>query len=362
MSFLELSNIRKAFPNAAVPAVDNFNLQVESGEFVSFLGPSGCGKTTTLRMIAGFEHPNAGSIVINGVNVTGTPANKRKIGMVFQSYALFPNMTVEGNIGFGLKIAGRNRSEITPRVEEMLKLIHLSDKGKRYPAQLSGGQQQRVALARALAIQPQLLLLDEPLSALDAKIRVSLRTEIRQIQRHTGITTIYVTHDQEEAMSLSDRIVVMSEGRIEQIGTPFEIYNFPKTQFVASFVGTLNQLRANVADPTMGKLDVEGQTIYAAGALSEKKGDAVAIYLRPEMIGVDGMGGTDFNRLEGVIEDTMFLGSIVRTRVRLQSNVFSFDTFNNPQLKLPQHNDKITVMFPREAVLVLQQAGAPLAV
>ncbi|MCB1719851.1 MAG: ABC transporter ATP-binding protein, partial [Candidatus Competibacteraceae bacterium] len=197
----------------------------------------GCGKTTTLRMIAGFELPTSGQITMDGQEMTYTRPNARNIGMVFQSYALFPNMTVAGNIGFGLKVAGKAAAEIKERVAEMLQLIGLADLGERYPYQLSGGQQQRVALARALAIRPQLLLLDEPLSALDAKIRMNLRNEIRSIQRQLGITTIYVTHDQEEALSLSDRIVVMSAGRMEQVGSPFEIYNFPQTRFVASFVG-----------------------------------------------------------------------------------------------------------------------------
>src|ERR671932_185336 len=259
MPYLELENVRKSF--ATTTAVENFNLNVERGEFVSFLGPSGCGKTTTLRMIAGFEMPTAVTIRINGKDVTYQPPNRRQVGMVFQSYALFPNMTIAENIGFGLKVAKKPAAEIRQRVEEMLKLIHLPQLGKRYPYQLSGGQQQRVALARALAIKPQVLLLDEPLSALDAKIRVSLRNEIRAIQRQLGITTVYVTHDQEEALSLSDRVVVMNEGRIEQIGTPFEIYNFPQTSFVASFVGTLNILSAAVVDASSGRLNLDGQEI-----------------------------------------------------------------------------------------------------
>src|SRR6202795_209651 len=218
------------------------------GEFFSFLGPSGCGKTTTLRMIAGFEQPTAGTITIGGTDITHRPPNRRNIGMVFQSYALFPNMSVADNIGFGLKVRKRPKDQIRKRVGELLEMINLPNKGDRYPWQLSGGQQQRVALARALAIEPQVLLLDEPLSALDAKIRVALRTEIRSIQRQLGITTVYVTHDQEEALSLSDRVVVMSEGRVEQIGAPADIYNFPATPFVASFVGTLNLLAVGVID------------------------------------------------------------------------------------------------------------------
>lgn len=355
MAFLELENLQKKF--ATQTAVENFTLDVERGEFVSFLGPSGCGKTTTLRMIAGFEIPTAGRIRLNGQDITYRPPNRRPVGMVFQSYALFPNMTVAENIGFGLRVARKPRAEIKKRVDEMLRLIHLPQLGNRYPYQLSGGQQQRVALARALAIQPQVLLLDEPLSALDAKIRVALRSEIRAIQRQLGITTIYVTHDQEEAMALSDRIVVMSEGRIEQIGTPFEIYNFPKTQFVASFVGTLNQLQARVLEAASGMLEVEGQTIYAAKPLQNvAPGETIGIALRPEMLALN-RASESMNRLTGVVEDTTFLGSIVRTRVRLGNSVISFDTFNNPHLELPQRNATIVVAFPREAVLVLEQAN-----
>ena len=244
--FLSVKNIRKAFANTTV--VQDFNLDVGAGEFVSFLGPSGCGKTTVLRMVAGFEEPTAGSIVIGSRDVTRLKPNQRNIGMVFQAYALFPNLTVAQNIAFGLKVARVPKAEAEQRVAEMLKLIHLPQLGDRYPYQLSGGQQQRVALARALAPKPKVLLLDEPLSALDAKVRVSLREEIRQIQKDLGITTIFVTHDQEEALSISDRIVVMYRGRAEQVGTPFEIYNRPETRFVASFVGTLEHSEGESAE------------------------------------------------------------------------------------------------------------------
>src|ERR1700741_2291436 len=214
MAFLEIENLRKSFGQVAV--VQHFDLAIQRGEFVSFLGPSGCGKTTTLRMVAGFEQPTSGAIRINDKDVTGLRPNQRNVGMVFQSYALFPNMTVADNVGFGLKVAKRPTAEVRPRVEEMLKLIKLPTHADRYPYQLSGGQQQRVALARALAVKPQVLLLDEPLSALDAKIRISLREEIRQIQQQLGITTVFVTHDQEEALSISDRIVVMNAGKADQ--------------------------------------------------------------------------------------------------------------------------------------------------
>ncbi len=350
MPFLELDNVQKKF--AMTTAVALVNLKAERGEFVSFLGPSGCGKTTTLRMIAGFEAPSSGKITIDGVDITQRPSNQRNIGMVFQSYALFPNMTVAANVGFGLKIAKKPPAEIQRRVEEMLTLIHMRNFADRYPAQLSGGQQQRVALARALAIRPQVLLLDEPLSALDAKIRVSLRNEIRAIQRQLGITTIYVTHDQEEALSLSDRIVVMNEGRVEQTGTPFEIYNFPQTPFVASFVGTLNVLHGHVLDGASGRIVIDSQEIRAAKPLEHQRGEPTSIALRPEIISLDGIN-KDGNHLRGKVEDVHFLGSIVRVRVRFDQNAVYFDQFNNPYLSLPQRGELVTISFPPEAVLVI---------
>jgi putative spermidine/putrescine transport system ATP-binding protein len=360
MAFLELSGIQKRFGAGATAAVENFDLAVDKGEFVSFLGPSGCGKTTTLRMIAGFEKPTAGSIKIDGKEVTNQPSNQRNIGMVFQSYALFPNMTVIQNIGFGLKIRKQKPDIIARRVDELLELINLGGRGNKYPYELSGGMQQRVALARALAIEPQLLLLDEPLSALDAKIRISLRNEIRSIQRQLGITTVYVTHDQEEALSLSDRVVVMSEGRIEQVGSPFEIYNFPKTSFVAKFVGTLNVLAAKVVEPATGRLLLGGQEIRTAKPLSgTAAGDAVSVAIRPESVSIaEGPDGADgANRLSGPVHDITFLGSIVRVRMSLPGDegTVMFDTFNNPRLRLPQHGDPVTISFAPEASLVLDQ-------
>src|SRR4026208_57749 len=252
MASLTLADVSKQFADTF--AVKDFNLGIEKGEFVSFLGPSGCGKTTTLRMVAGFESPTNGTITLDGADITNQSPNQRNMGMIFQSYALFPNMTVAQNIGFGLRVRKASKAEISERVKEMVSLDNLEKHVDKYPFQLSGGQQQRVALARALAIRPNVLLLDEPLSALDAKIRVSLRAQIREIQKRLGITAIFVTHDQEEALSISDRIVVMSEGRAEQVGTPFEIYNFPKTQFVANFVGSLNNADAEVVDPANGIL------------------------------------------------------------------------------------------------------------
>ncbi|HKZ70246.1 MAG TPA: ABC transporter ATP-binding protein, partial [Anaerolineales bacterium] len=298
MAFLELHNVSKTFQKGAGAAVNNFNLNAERGEFISFLGPSGCGKSTTLRMIAGFEATTTGTITIDGNDMTPVPPNKRNVGMVFQSYALFPNLTVAGNIGFGMMVAGKPKSEIRSRVNEMLDLIHLPGYGPRYPYQLSGGQQQRVALARAIALRPSLLLLDEPLSALDAKIRVELRAEIRRIQQQLGITTIYVTHDQEEALSLSDRIVVMSAGNIEQIGTPFEIYNFPQTPFAASFVGHLNLIPVTILDTA--QYSFNGRSLALAQPTKFGKGAQARLAIRPEefRLGKD----PDRNMLEGKVE------------------------------------------------------------
>ena len=354
MAFLELTNVRKVFPNAQAAAVENFDLAVERGEFVSFLGPSGCGKTTTLRMVAGFEVPTSGSIVMDGRDITGIRPNQRNIGMVFQSYALFPNMTVADNIGFGLSVSRAPRAEIQQRVKEMLSLIKLEQLGGRYPYQLSGGQQQRVALARALAIRPQLLLLDEPLSALDAKIRVSLRNEIRAIQRQLGITTIYVTHDQEEALSLSDRVVVMNQGVIDQVGVPFEIYNFPSTAFVASFVGTLNVLDATVLDPQTGAMELAGQTIYAPPPLAGRSaGETVKLALRPELFSPESTAAAGENCLNGIVENVVFLGAVVRIHVRVGSTLVLMDEFNNPNLSVPAIGSTIQLYFRRENCLLL---------
>jgi putative spermidine/putrescine transport system ATP-binding protein len=350
MAFLELTDIHKSYGRTV--AVKEFNLKVERGEFVSFLGPSGCGKTTTLRMIAGFEQPTAGRITMDGAEITRRPPNQRNIGMVFQSYALFPNMTVADNVGFGLKVAGRPASEIKSRVADMLALIKLEQFGDRYPYQLSGGQQQRVALARALAIRPQLLLLDEPLSALDAKIRLALRTEIRSIQRQLGITTVYVTHDQEEAMSLSDRIVVMNHAMIEQVGTPFEIYNFPQTAFVASFVGSLNSVAAQVVDGAGGVVQVDGQPVRIGRALP-LGADKLTLALRPELLSLAPATNGE-NQLRGQVETISFLGAIVRIQVRLGETRLNVDTFNNPHLALPQPGETVTVRFAPEAVHLLE--------
>ncbi len=348
MSYLELTNVQKSFGETV--AVKDFNLSIKQGEFISFLGPSGCGKTTTLRMVAGFELPTSGQIMLDGKDLTFLPPNKRNVGMVFQSYALFPNMTAVGNIGYGLKVSRKTKSEITQRVDEMLALIHMENFGSRYPGQLSGGQQQRIALARALAIRPEVLLLDEPLSALDAKIRLELRHEIRRIQRQLGITTIYVTHDQEEALSLSDRIVVMSQGKIEQVGTPAQIYNFPETEFTAQFVGQINLLPVEVVNANLGVVKLGQQTIQA-GQFGHLNGKAVRLAVRPEELNPGYIDGA--NNLKGSVDTITYLGSIVRIRVDIEGHLVSLDVFNERKLLIPNVGDQFQVTFPVDACWLL---------
>ena len=348
--FLKIDGISKSFGSTQV--VRNADIAVGRGEFVSFLGPSGCGKTTILRMVAGFETPSSGSISIDGRDITYLKPSQRNIGMVFQSYALFPNLTVAGNIGFGLRVAGVGRAEIDKRVAEMLQLIGLPQLADRFPWQLSGGQQQRVALARAIAPRPSVLLLDEPLSALDAKIRVSLREEIRAIQQDLGITTIFVTHDQEEALSMSDRVMVMYQGRIEQIGTPAEIYNHPKTSFVAGFVGTLSQIDAVVGDPARGEALV-GPAAISGLSLPEgaRPGDAVRLALRPESLRREHRDGDQ--TLQARVETVNFLGAVIRIRLDVGGVQMSLDTFNDPSRPSLKPGETISIHFAPGAVLAL---------
>jgi putative spermidine/putrescine transport system ATP-binding protein len=323
-AFLEVQNLVKSFGTNTV--VKGVNFAFEKGEFISLLGPSGCGKTTILRMIAGFERPTSGAIRVDGEDLTHLKPNQRKLGMVFQAYALFPNLTVGDNIAFGLKIAGMPADQRRARVEEMLKLIGLPGFEKRFPYEMSGGQQQRVALARAIAPKPRLLLLDEPLSALDAKIRVSLREEIRAIQQDLGITTVFVTHDQEEAMSISDRIVVMNAGNLDQMGSPHEIYNRPSTRFVATFVGQLNTLPEATFGPSRA--------------------------IRPELISLAPRPETD-TTLTGTIADVGFLGSVVRLRVDVAGTPINIDTFNINAATPPQRGDSVTLHLAAKDVLTL---------
>ncbi|MGF6175004.1 ABC transporter ATP-binding protein [Ensifer sp. 4252] len=350
MAFLDIQHLEKTFGTLRV--VKDFTLGIGKGEFVSFLGPSGCGKTTVLRMVAGFETPTSGAIRIDGRDVTSLPANRRKIGMVFQAYALFPNLTVADNIGFGLRVAGEGKAEIARRVTEMLELIGLPQLGNRYPFQLSGGQQQRVALARALAPRPEVLLLDEPLSALDAKIRVSLREEIRRIQRDLGITTIFVTHDQEEALSMSDRVVVMHQGVADQVGTPFEIYNRPTTRFVAEFVGTLNLVDAELMDAAAGRIRLGDVPVALNRTLAGRAGDRISLALRPETVAL-GRKEDGNVVLTGHIVEVHFLGSVIRVRVAVAGQLLSLDTFNQPDRPPPAVGAPVEVSVSDRDLLVL---------
>ncbi|WP_126977332.1 ABC transporter ATP-binding protein [Frigidibacter oleivorans] len=349
MTFLTIEHLEKSFGPTRV--VKDFSLSVEKGEFVSFLGPSGCGKTTVLRMVAGFETPTSGTIRIDGKDVTHLRPNQRSIGMVFQAYALFPNLTVAENVAFGLKVKGVGGEERARRVQEMLQMIGLPDLGARYPFQLSGGQQQRVALARALAPRPQVLLLDEPLSALDAKIRVSLRAQIREIQRDLGITTIFVTHDQEEALSISDRVAVMYGGIAEQIGRPFEIYNRPATRFVAEFVGQLNRIEAAVLDPNAGRVRIGHQEVALSRPLPA--GERVTLACRPEAVSLGAAPGRDLI-LPAEITEVDFLGAVIRVKAKAGLSTLSLDTFNRPDQPPPQPGDRVQVSLAPADLLVLE--------
>jgi len=350
MAFLEIERLEKSF--GALRVVKDFNLGIAQGEFVSLLGPSGCGKTTVLRMVAGFEAPSSGMIRIDGRDVINNRPNQRNIGMVFQAYALFPNLTVAQNVGFGLKIKGAAHAEITARVAEMLTLIGLPELGSRYPFQLSGGQQQRVALARALAVQPQVLLLDEPLSALDAKIRVSLRTEIREIQQKLGITTIFVTHDQEEALSISDRVVVMNGGIAEQVGAPFEVYNRPTTKFVANFVGTLNTFDAVVVDPGAGVVKLAGVEVTLPQPLTAAKGATVGLAMRPEVLRLGRIAGRELV-LPATIADVHFMGSVIRLGVMVAGQRLALDTFNRADTPPPPVGTEVEISLSAQDLIVL---------
>jgi iron(III) transport system ATP-binding protein len=309
--FLRIRNLTKRFGQFV--ALKDVSLDVNSGDFVCFLGPSGCGKTTLLRAIAGLDPQDEGMIEIAGRDVSNLPPAARDFGIVFQSYALFPNLTVAANVGYGLVNRRAARTDISQRVTELLALVGLGDQGRKYPVQLSGGQQQRVALARALATSPGLLLLDEPLSALDARVRLRLRDEIKSLQRRLGVTTIMVTHDQEEALAMADNIVVMNHGVIEQVGSPQDIYRKPATAFVADFVGTMTFLDAEIAGPAA--LRVGAIELACAEAARFTNGTAVRIGLRPEEVRVRNLNGSTPNKIETKVAALDFLGAFCRARL-----------------------------------------------
>lgn len=309
--FVSVRKVSKTF--GAFQALKDIDLDIARGEFVCFLGPSGCGKTTLLRAIAGLDRQSAGQIVMDGRDVSDAPPSERDFGIVFQSYALFPNLTIADNVGYGLVNQKRPKPEIEARVAELLDLVGLKEQGTKYPIQLSGGQQQRVALARALATSPKLLLLDEPLSALDAQVRLRLREEIRALHRRLGVTTIMVTHDQEEALSMAERIVVMNHGVIEQVGTPETIYRRPKTTFVAEFVGRISFLPGIVR--AADRVEIDGKSFTCAVGDGFRVGEAVLAGLRPESVRVRGVTGKEANALKVRIDDLEFLGSFCRAEL-----------------------------------------------
>ena len=321
---VKLVNVTKVFadpsrPEKSLTAVRNANIDVKEGEFVTFLGPSGCGKTTTLRIISGFEAPTSGEVWIAGKLVNDQPPNKRDTSMVFQSYAIFPHLSVGQNIGFGLELKERPKAEIKAEVEKIMAVMNLKDLAHRRPDQLSGGQQQRVALARAIVNRPSVLLFDEPLSNLDAKLREQMRLEIRRIQQSFGITSIYVTHDQAEAMTVSDRIVVMNEGNIMQIGTPFEIYSRPANRFVADFIGRVNFLEGRIAGTEEGAVEVEydggRRKKIASRAGFFAKGDRAVLTVRPESLRLSHGSSGDAGLLAGKISKLVYLGPVVEYEI-----------------------------------------------
>jgi spermidine/putrescine transport system ATP-binding protein len=346
-----LDHVRKQF--GSFVAVESAELCIARGEFFAMLGPSGCGKTTTLKMIAGFELPTSGRVLLEGVDVSRVPPYRRNVNTVFQQYALFPHMTVADNVAFGPRSKRVGRSECDRRVAEMLDVVRLGGYAKRKPAQLSGGQQQRVALARALVNYPSALLLDEPLAALDLKLREAMQLELKRIQREVGITFVFVTHDQGEALTLSDRIAVMSEGVIEQIGTPDEIYNRPASLFVAGFIGSANLLPGTTTGRDGDDIVVElecGPTVRAEPGWQPSNGDPVSVMIRPERLQVAVTAGSDGRSIEGVIRQVIFQGASARLQLELRDGT-EIVTYVDPDEDLP-------FLRPGSAVHATWSAGA----
>jgi putative spermidine/putrescine transport system ATP-binding protein len=350
MAFLELQDLHRDF--GTVKALDGIEIALGEGEFLSLLGPSGCGKTTALRLVAGFDRPDAGRIVVDGRDVTNVAPNKRDMGMVLQAYSLFPNMTAAQNVEYGLKVRGKDRAGRRKRVGELLELVGLGHAGDRYPHQLSGGMQQRVALARALAIEPRVLLLDEPLSALDAKVRVQLREEIRRIQLELGITTLYVTHDQEEALSVSDHVAVMYSGRIEQMGSPAEMYSAPATPFVAEFIGTMNRFEGRVVD---GGVEHGGTHLSLEAAQGRPHGQRVLVLVRPETVEVSAANGNGAapNTLVGDVVTQTFLGPVTRLKIIGTGVDVIADVPTQKALALPV-GTRVAAALPAQGVRLLE--------
>jgi putative spermidine/putrescine transport system ATP-binding protein len=347
---VRLENLVRRY--GAVTALDGLSLTLAPGELVALLGPSGCGKTTALRLLAGLEEADEGKVVIGGEDVTDLPANKRNIGMVFQAYSLFPHMVAWENVAFGLQMRGVGTAERKQRAQEVLELVGLGRFANRYANQMSGGQQQRVALARALAIQPQVLLLDEPLSALDAKVRARLRDEIRRVQLEVGITTLFVTHDQEEALAIADRVGVMQSGRLEQLGPPTLVYSRPATPFVADFVGLTNQMPGTVR---AGAVEVRGASIPLVQP-DTPEGPATAL-IRPEAVSITGADGSD-GPLVGTVIAVAFLGAISRVTVDLGDRTVLAQLPTSAASEYPA-GSKVRLVIRPDPVLVQREEAAP---
>lgn len=354
--YLVLKRLVKLFGTGqdTVTAVDNVNIEVEEGELVTLLGPSGCGKTTTLRMISGFELPTSGQIFIDGEDVSTTPPNQRPTTMVFQNYALFPHLTVYENISYGLKIRRASAQDIRQQTEKIMALVGLEGFGERSPAQLSGGQQQRVSLARSLVMEPKVLLLDEPLSNLDAKLRVSTRLEIRKLQQRVGITSVYVTHDQEEAMTLSDRVVIMHQGKIMQIGSPQEIYAKPVNRFVADFIGKANFLAGRIESTASGNevdLNIMGkkfQVLVQQGAFSE--GQRVLLVVRPESVK---LAPKKPDTLTGTVRETVYLGSQMIYEVDVSENILTVEVADPQEHMVFKTGEQVSITFQEKSLHLL---------
>ncbi len=356
-SHILIRNLTKRF--GAFAALRDVTLEIDAGELICFLGPSGCGKTTLLRVIAGLEKQDDGTVEIGGRDVSDLPPAARDFGIVFQSYALFPNLSVNDNVGYGLVNRGASRANRAARVAELLALVGMPEQGTKYPAQLSGGQQQRVALARALATSPGLLLLDEPLSALDARVRARLRDEIRTLQRRLGVTTILVTHDQEEALAMADRIVVMNEGTIEQIGTPAQIYARPTSAFVADFVGKMTFLSGTVAGPR--QVQLPGLALTVAETLEAALGTGVRLGIRPEEVQVRGVTASTPNRVDVELAAIEYLGAFCRLTLTVRAAsalMLTADVSSNEMHDLQLvAGQSITIALPEQHIRVFDLPG-----